>query len=310
MYANSNYVLLAAVIERVTGTSFPEYMRSEVFEPLGMRRTTAKESDARLWNSSSAHEWQWGRVRVSPSRFLGWHGSSLVKASVSDMAAYIRALLDPGPARGDALPLPDRWWDSLEPKYDLGWEVLNEAQWLSGDLVLQHTGKLWGGNTAVILAPRRRAGVAVLANLGTDRAGVIGRAILASGDASALPMPQRSGRWERPDSYAILFVLLAVAIGGAIALYAMRFIRQLRHGQRHWLPTGWRVARAVLLAALAATLVHSFLRGPGPPIEAFPTTIRQALPVLVSSVLALLLVSGAAGLVPRSRSSGHGPRDR
>jgi CubicO group peptidase (beta-lactamase class C family) len=34
-YANSNYVLLAAIVERVSGVRFPEYMRTRVFEPLG-----------------------------------------------------------------------------------------------------------------------------------------------------------------------------------------------------------------------------------------------------------------------------------
>lgn len=38
-YNNSGYVLLASVIERVTGTSFADYLRENVFVPAGMSRT-------------------------------------------------------------------------------------------------------------------------------------------------------------------------------------------------------------------------------------------------------------------------------
>ena len=48
-YANSNYVLLAAVVQRVSGVPFPDYMREMIFEPLGMDRTTMDEGEAQTW---------------------------------------------------------------------------------------------------------------------------------------------------------------------------------------------------------------------------------------------------------------------
>lgn len=38
-YSNSGFVLLAHVIEKASGRSFPEYIRERVFEPAGMQRT-------------------------------------------------------------------------------------------------------------------------------------------------------------------------------------------------------------------------------------------------------------------------------
>jgi CubicO group peptidase (beta-lactamase class C family) len=49
VYANSNYVLLAAVLERVSGQPFPVLMQQLVFRPLGMRRTTLDVAEARRW---------------------------------------------------------------------------------------------------------------------------------------------------------------------------------------------------------------------------------------------------------------------
>ena len=70
-YANSNYVLLAAIVQRASGTPFPEFMRKEVFQPLGMARTTVDEGEAQSWGKSTPHEWQWGRVRDQPVAFPG-----------------------------------------------------------------------------------------------------------------------------------------------------------------------------------------------------------------------------------------------
>ncbi|WP_242692117.1 serine hydrolase domain-containing protein [Aridibaculum aurantiacum] len=38
-YCNTNYALLALVVEKVTGQPFPEYMKNNVFTPLGMQNT-------------------------------------------------------------------------------------------------------------------------------------------------------------------------------------------------------------------------------------------------------------------------------
>ncbi|RSS61050.1 class A beta-lactamase-related serine hydrolase [Streptomyces sp. WAC07061] len=44
-YSNSNYVLLAHVVERVTGTSFPAFLQQEFFTPLHLRMTLAPAAD-------------------------------------------------------------------------------------------------------------------------------------------------------------------------------------------------------------------------------------------------------------------------
>ncbi len=301
-YANSNYVLLAAVVQRASGFPFAEYLKTTIFEPLGMHHTTVDEEEAHAWNMAARHERQWGRVDVSPSRFLGWYGSSRVKASAKDMGSYLAALLDPQSSYV-SVPLSGRaWWNQLEPEYDLGWSVQTEAEWLGGEFVLEHTGKIWGSDTAVVLAPRRRAGVAVLVNLGTDRASRIARALLASRFGSPLPPPQRISRAENPDTWAGVFLASAAGLFAAILWYGARVLGQVRRGDRTRQATAWRMARAAVLAGLAGKLIHSAVWPTGPPHSALPTTIGISLPALVASVAALLLLAAATGLFPRSRS--------
>src|SRR6185312_4063040 len=36
-YDNSGYILLGAIIEKISGQSYPEFLRTHIFEPLGMQ---------------------------------------------------------------------------------------------------------------------------------------------------------------------------------------------------------------------------------------------------------------------------------
>ena len=298
-YANSNYVLLAAVVQRVSGVRFAPYMRETIFRPLGMRHTTTEVAEALSWGRADPHEWQWGRVRVSPSRFLGWFGSSRIKASAADMGRYMEALLDPESALLDVPDSESAWWEQLEPDYDLGWSVQTEAVWLDGEFVLEHTGEIWGGNTATVLAPHRRAGVAVLTNLGTNRAKRIARGILGSRVGSQLPPPRKMSRTEIPDTWALAFLASAAAFFAAVLSYGLRAWWQVQRGIRTWCPTHWGVTRALALATLAVALIHRASWGSVSHLAAFPSTVRLALPTLVASVTALLLLAATVGLAPK-----------
>ncbi|MYB53180.1 MAG: serine hydrolase [Acidobacteriia bacterium] len=294
-YANSNYVLLAAIIESVSGVPFSAYMQQSVFRPLGMRQTSIAVADPSTDVGALPHEWQWGSVRISPSRFLGWRGSSLVRASAADMAVYLEALLDRKPGDFEFLHADGPWWGRLDHGYDLGWTVQEDPRWFGDGLVLEHTGKTWGGRTAAVAAPQARAAVAVLGNLGTTRSQAMARGILRSLGGKDLPMPQRANRAEIPDTWAMVLLAAATGLSGLSGWFGWRTRHQLRSGRRTWRPTAGRFARSAVLGCLAVTLLYRY-HFAGPPHAAFPTTIQVALPALVASVFALLLVSAVRGL--------------
>jgi CubicO group peptidase (beta-lactamase class C family) len=41
-YSNTNYALLGMIVERVSGRSFADFMKTEVFSPLGMNNTLVR----------------------------------------------------------------------------------------------------------------------------------------------------------------------------------------------------------------------------------------------------------------------------
>ncbi|MGW6863635.1 serine hydrolase domain-containing protein [Streptomyces sp. NPDC054901] len=84
-YSNSNYVLLAQVVERVTGKPFPTFVQQEFFTPLGLRMTLAPAVDvpgkARSYDEKDgsytpdSSPWQQygdGSVQTTPGELVRW----------------------------------------------------------------------------------------------------------------------------------------------------------------------------------------------------------------------------------------------
>ncbi|WP_328960642.1 serine hydrolase domain-containing protein [Streptomyces virginiae] len=84
-YSNSNYVLLAHVVERVTGKPFPTFLQQEFFAPLHLRMTLSPAVDvpgkAKSYdekdgsfspNSSPWKQYGDGSVQTTPGEFVRW----------------------------------------------------------------------------------------------------------------------------------------------------------------------------------------------------------------------------------------------
>jgi hypothetical protein len=283
VYANSNYVLLAALVERLSGLPFPVYMRTQVFRPLGILRTTLDRTEAVGWGLAEPHERQWGRVLASPSRFFGWYGASLVKSTASDLGRFLAAVLS---GREELTPAGMR----LDPPYDWGWFITPKAAWLDGSQVLEHTGDIWGGNTAVVMAPERRLGVAVLLNAGVDRAGEIARSVLVRAAGREGAAPRTAARINDPDFWAICFTVTSALILAGLVVWVVRLWAELRGGRRRmvWIHGWWAGARIALLLAMAGCCLMLALGDGGPPPASLPSTLRVALPFLATSFAGVL----------------------
>ena len=288
-YAHSNYVLLAALVERVSGEPFPAYMRKHVFGPLGMNRTTLDESEARAWGKAEAHEMRWGRMRPGGSRFSGWYGASQVKSTAGDMARYVQALLG---------PWGDVWREALRAgtRYHWGWFVEPEAGWLGGEPAVEHGGDIWGGNAAVALAPQAGVGVVVLLNAGVGRAQPIARGVLLRVLGREAPAAARQSWSGQTDNWAMVLAGASLMILVGVGVFVKRLLTELRRGERRlgWDAGAWEKARVVGLLLMAVYLAGLLASDAMPPLPALPASLRVALPLLAVSV-ALLLAAVALG---------------
>ncbi|MEM6778720.1 MAG: serine hydrolase domain-containing protein [Planctomycetota bacterium] len=169
-YSNTNYVLLAGVIEAVSGKSFERFMSEELLQPIGM-------NDTRVWNllsdqrspnqASDFDQIDDDRTPIEPTWLDGVAGDGAVFSSLNDFVIWDRfwygnsrvsnALLE------QAFERP-KLKDGSRSDYGFGWVLERKRQW--------HNGAWLGANTYIVRYPKTRSCLVVLdnsSNLRLDR---------------------------------------------------------------------------------------------------------------------------------------------
>lgn len=92
-YNNSNYMVLAAIIEKVSGRTFAEFMKDRVFKPAGMKSTAvySKAQYEKIPVDVIGHDRTW-RYSVVQNFLDGPVGDKGVYSTVHDLFLFDRAL--------------------------------------------------------------------------------------------------------------------------------------------------------------------------------------------------------------------------
>jgi len=160
-YSNTNYVLLALIIEKITGQSYPEYMKQKIFEPLQMYNTyvytpadsaTATPSfkyNGRYWHHDHLDDTYGDKnIYSTPSDLLKWSVAvnNGVVVSPSLLEAAYTACSHERPSVHN---------------YGLGWRMLNLK---NGKKVIYHNGRWHGSNSAFAYLPEEKVTIIIVGN--------------------------------------------------------------------------------------------------------------------------------------------------
>jgi CubicO group peptidase (beta-lactamase class C family) len=89
LYSNSGYTLLAEIVRRVSGQSFAEFAKKNIFEPLGMKDTQINDDYERIVkNRADSYELENGRYKKKPIND-SVAGASNLYTTVEDMAKWV-----------------------------------------------------------------------------------------------------------------------------------------------------------------------------------------------------------------------------
>jgi CubicO group peptidase (beta-lactamase class C family) len=182
-YQNITYALAGDIAAQRGGTTWERLVRDRILTPLGMRETTTGTPDEKSHpNMAFAHDYVNDTVRVIP-RYATDNiaPAGAMYSSVSDMAIWMRFLLDSARLGGKRLLSPRGYADLFAPHilvddkqfyptaklthprfqgYGQGW-FLEDYR---GEFVAFHTGSIDGMTAIVGLIPDRRLGVVIFAN--------------------------------------------------------------------------------------------------------------------------------------------------
>lgn len=160
-YSNSGYALLALLVERASGRSFASFLRTRIFQPLGMQNSVAREEGVstvahRAFGHSPA-DGSWKRTDQSlTSAVLGDGG---IYSSIDDLAKWDAALYDQRLLRAESLRLaftPATPTDKADVQYGFGWRITGDTLWHSGETI--------GFRNVIVRNPKRRLTVVILTN--------------------------------------------------------------------------------------------------------------------------------------------------
>ncbi|MEL7250782.1 MAG: serine hydrolase domain-containing protein [Bacteroidota bacterium] len=94
LYSNTNYVLLALVIERVSGSSIQEFAESEIFTPLKMTNTFyIRESESVIKNRAYPH-YRSGSIYKQPKSLNPCVGAGGMISTIADLAKWSLVFTD------------------------------------------------------------------------------------------------------------------------------------------------------------------------------------------------------------------------
>ncbi|WP_428150429.1 serine hydrolase domain-containing protein [Brevundimonas sp.] len=150
-YANSNYILIGAIIERITGGSWEDAMRTELFEPLGIKTGGfgAPQGDQPWGHSGGRSIDPSGPVTDNPAA-LGPAGTAHI--SLQDYGRFLRVFLSDGAGwlKPETLAVLIQPVGEGQPPYAGGWITPPGQPWAQG-VCLTHDGSntLWYASTWV-----------------------------------------------------------------------------------------------------------------------------------------------------------------
>ena len=185
LYSNIQFALAGEVVAGASKMSWEDFVRTQIFEPLGMTHTRTSFAD---WNTSAhatGHQWSSETQRISIQPFNDYTRiapAGAIKSCVRDMAQWLRFQLADGVIDGKRLISAAALDETHTPQtvirmqgisqdanpdtnlmaYGLGW-VISDYR---GQLLISHAGALNGFRTQVALLPKQNAGVVIMENVG------------------------------------------------------------------------------------------------------------------------------------------------
>ncbi|MFL5560469.1 MAG: serine hydrolase domain-containing protein [Gemmatimonadaceae bacterium] len=190
-YSNTGFVLLGAIVRRVTGQFYGNFLHDNVFVPLGMRTARIISEADIVPNRASGYHLAGDTLRnqewVSPS--LNTTADGALYLTVRDLAAWAVGLNHgrvPSAASLATSWTPNKLSTGGTYPYGFGWGLSPQR----GVKKISHTGSWQGFKTAIARYPTLDLTVIVMSNLAETPIGPIDAAIAGIVEPS-LAMPHR-----------------------------------------------------------------------------------------------------------------------
>ncbi len=166
-YCNTNYALLAAIVEQVSGIPFEKFANSEIFNKAGMWNTTifVKGKHQRIYKAAKGYHYKWEEALHTYQD--GVTGDKGVYTTVEDLLRWDKALyaskLIPDSSLQKAFEYPAIRKNSIHA-YGFGWRL---RKCIDGSKIIYHGGWWRGFNALFVRDIKNKITIVILSNIRT-----------------------------------------------------------------------------------------------------------------------------------------------
>lgn len=237
-YATINYDILGLVIQQVSGKTYEQYMKENIFTPLGLNNTYVIHEDAVQNGLSLGYKIGYLKPRQYDAPiFKGNVPAGYIYSSSNDIARWLKFQL--GALSSDSISsdlihkshMPDR---SVPPggdlsSYAVGWSVF---QW--GTEEISHAGENPTFSSFFLLKPEDEIAIGVMANLSTNRTEYIARSINDLMLGRQLVSYQSDGK-DGMDKLAVIWAVVMAAMAFTLVGLLLKGVWDCITGKRKFI---------------------------------------------------------------------------
>lgn len=164
-YSNSGYIVLGAIIEKVSGQSYAEFVGKNIFGPLGMNDSGYDTHDAILMHRAAGYQRDGEGIKNAPYLDMTQpHAAGALYSTVEDLARWDEAITE-GKLLSPAAR--EKMFTIVKGNYAYGWQVTQRG----GRQQTAHGGGINGFATYILRVPDEKLCVVVLSNVVPSQTG-------------------------------------------------------------------------------------------------------------------------------------------
>lgn len=296
-YSDPAYVVLAAVVQRVSGRPFDAYLQEAVFKPLGMRHSFTSELEARKDGAATGYRYWFGKAVPQDGLFSCYFdplaGGGLY-CSTEDLAKYLVAHMNEG-RNGTTNVLSEAGFQRLHrPEvllngwipYAMGWmEFTNTAEWPH---MVAHGGitPKYYANAAML--PDQHVGFVLLFNAGVGEALPAIQFDVARMLVGRTPFPRQAATFTTSFFQRLGCVAAVLLMAAAVVRSVWLLARRNRNGEKNRQGLRSSKIRNLIILILCTAMLVAVVAIP----RAFETCIEGMLDY-VPDIACMLIAAGA-----------------
>lgn len=253
-YATINYDVLGLVIEKVTGSTYEEYIEENIIKPMGLNNTYLFHNENIDKNLAQGYKLGFLKPRLYDAPvYRGNKPAGYILSSAEDMAKWLKIQMgndETSKLSKELVTESHKPNMKIEPRpngssYAAGWFILPAEE--GGEIF--HGGNNPNYSSFIVFRPESQIGIAVLSNINSDSASVIARGINDM-MKNEFEVEEVSDMNKGADRIAVILIAIFGLLILCTLYFAIKALKQVFKKEREFAGTGLKNVLKVCLSLI------------------------------------------------------------